>query len=208
MPSLTRTEFCEKYVIDKGTVGKDIERGRLKLYRSKFIKEEDPTNAIYIANRLGKKRGLVEKLEAAAPENTETRRFNPDFTPSDLESMGVSELIQTEKKEKILKTREEREILALKKSKTKGENLPIKMVAPIITAIVDAVCVELEQEYEASVIHSQAVLGLTRDETSKMRASMSRSVNEAKTKAAAAAKSAIRKISLEAAGKRGRGEKK
>lgn len=222
----TQAEFCKMLGITKDYLKPYKKRGKVVLTDGKYIDDVNPINKAFIQSRKQRKTEVSDvniglpvketvKVEVQKVVGTIIRQENDDEideksdsqAPTDLKNLTYDKLVSEEKVEKILKTREEREVTKLKKEKMLGESLPIEPIKQVVLLLSEAIFKSVEEEFESYVIMFGAQQGLTREETSKMRKDAMDRINTARVKAVEDAKKAVRKIRIDFSAKKGRGEK-
>lgn len=221
----TQAEFCRLLGITKDYLKSYKKRGKIILTDGKYIDDANEINAAFVATRKPKeellakkevkKTDVVVKPNEDEGKNTEPNTENTDvsdvsssgMSAKDLKTQTYNHLIIEEKAEKILKTREEREVTRLKKEKMLGESLPIEPIKRLILLLSEAIFSVSEQEFENFIIMFGAQQGLNRTEMANMRADAMDKMNKARIKAVEEAKKGVRKIQIEYSAKKGRGER-
>jgi hypothetical protein len=217
----TQAEFCRLLGITKDYLKSYKKRGKIILTDNKYIDDANSINAAFVSSRKPKDELISNKenkKNVVAEVVVETKLDNVDvkdesevsssgMSGKDLKTQSYSNLVIEEKAEKILKTREEREVTRLKKEKMLGESLPIEPIKRVILLLSEAIFSVAEQEFENFIIMFGAQQGLNRTEMANMRADAMEKINKARVKAVDEAKKGVRKVQIEYSAKKGRGER-
>lgn len=185
MPKLTKKEFAAAAGVTEQYLNEYIKRGALIFKSEKFDT-------------------AIEKNQAFL-----TKRLNANTSDTPKEVRQQSQNLDKElKAQQLEKTREETELLYIKKNKLLGEHIPVDLVKSLVVQLSETIKTAYIDASNDLILYFSSQHQLNKSQETDLKKKLTETINKAVDQSVDQSKKDLKKMQIEYSNKRGRGEKK